>query len=191
MSKISVKKTDLLADVEAKILATGRYLNLIQRGRWEYIERNNCTGIVIIIAVTNDHKLILIEQYRIPVAKNVIEFPAGLVNDQNLKKKESLATAAKRELLEETGYRAQKMRKIISGPISSGSSADIVTIFKAENIHKRGAGGGDSSESIKVYEILLSEVEAWLMEKQRTGCLVDPKIYAGLYFLEKYNTATF
>ena len=188
---MSKEVTDSGSEIKPIILVKGRYLKLIQWGRWEYIERSNCTGIVIILAVTDDQKVILIEQYRIPVAKNVIEFPAGLVNDQNFRKKESLLTAAKRELLEETGYRAQKMKKVMSGPISGGSSADIVTIFKAETLRKVNDGGGDSEEAITVHEISLAKVEDWLSKKQKAGCLVDPKIYAGLYFLGKYNGKDF
>ena len=61
-----------------------------------------------------------------PVAKNVIEFPAGLVNDLNLKKKEAILNAARR-LWEETGYRARRIVKV-DGPSSGGSSSDIITI---------------------------------------------------------------
>ena len=173
------------------ILKQGNFMRFLRQGRWEYVERRNCTGIVIILAMTNDNKLILIEQLRIPVAKRVIEFPAGLVNDCNLKRKESLATAAQRELLEETGYRAQQMSKIMSGPTSAGSSADIVTILKADGIRKIHEGGGDHTEDITVHEVPLAEIEAWLTLKQKHGYLVDPKIYAGLYFLKKYNGKDF
>ena len=166
-------------------------MRFLRQGRWEYVERHNCTGIVIVVAVNKDGKLILIEQLRIPVAKKVIEFPAGLVNDRKLKTKESLITAAKRELLEETGYIADRMFKIMSGPISAGSSADIVTILKAEGIRKVDHGGGDHTEDITVHEVPLAKIEAWLILKQKRGYLVDPKIYAGLYFLKKYNGKDF
>lgn len=60
------------------ILHEGDFLRLIREGEWEYIERNNCRGIVIILAMTDDERVILVEQYRQPVHKRVIEFPAGL-----------------------------------------------------------------------------------------------------------------
>ena len=102
------------------ILHEGDFLRLIREGQWEYIERNNCRGIVIILAMTDDEKVILVEQYRQPVHKKVIEFPAGLICDDPKHKNESMRTAAKRELLEETGYKAGRIVKLLTGPVSSG-----------------------------------------------------------------------
>ena len=91
-----------------KVLYEGRFLRFARKGDWEYVQRNNCSAIVIIVAVTEDDHVVFVEQYRPPVDKIVIEFPAGLVNDFGKKKKESNYCAAKRELLEETGYQAKK-----------------------------------------------------------------------------------
>ena len=60
-----------------KIIHEGRYLRLIHHDGWEYFERCNCTGIVIIVAKTSASKVILVEQFRLPVGRKVIEFPAG------------------------------------------------------------------------------------------------------------------
>ena len=169
------------------VLQEGRFLRLVCKNGWEYVERSNCSGIVIIIAMTNDKKVILTEQYRVPVGKRVVEFPAGLVNDHNKKEKESLTTAAKRELLEETGYRAKRWVRLTHGPSASGSSADNITLFLAQGLRKVAAGGGDETEAITLHEISLSKVPVWLREKQKKSVLVDPKVYAGLYFLQKYN----
>lgn len=163
----------------------GRFIRLYRHGGWEYTQRANCTGIVVIIAMTEDKNVLLIKQYRPPVKKFCIEFPAGLVNDRGLKTKESMASAAKRELLEETGYKAHKMTKILIGPSSPGSSADLMTMFLAEGLTKSGTGGGDHTEDIQVYEVPLRSVEDWLRQMEKKGCLVDPKVYSGLYFLSK------
>jgi len=80
-------------NAKKEIIYKGKFLSYIDKGGWEYIERNNCDGIVIILAMTDDNKVIFIEQYRPPVAKSVIEFPAGLVNDSMVsgaKRKETL-----------------------------------------------------------------------------------------------------
>ena len=169
------------------VLKQGRYIRLLQKGGWEYVQRCNCTGIVIILAMTDDQKVILTQQHRVPVRKDVIEFPAGLVNDGGSPKKETALTAAKRELLEETGYLAKKIVKVIEGPAGSGLSSDILTIVRAYGLKKVGKGGGDATENIKVCEVPLPRVEKWLIQMQRQGKLVDPKIYAGLYFLNNYN----
>ena len=147
------------------------------------MQRNNCTGIVLIVALNPEGRLILNEQYRVPVGKAVIEFPAGLVNDEG--QSETPAEAARRELLEETGYQASKMVELIHGPVSSGSSSDMIFIYQAMGLKKRGRGGGDSNESIKVHEVALDQVPRWLKKMQAAGRLVDPKVYAGIYLLEK------
>ena len=170
-----------------KVVHEGEFLRFIRKGRWEYVERNNCSAIVIIAALTEDNHVVFVEQYRPPVDKMVIEFPAGLVNDRKGKKKESNLSAAKRELLEEAGYKALKWTEILEGPVSSGSSADLVTLFLASDAQKVSEGGGDETESIVVHLVPLSNVDQWLLKMQDKGCLVEPKIYTGLYFLKTYN----
>ena len=164
-------------------LIEGKFLRFIKKDRWEYVERTNCTGIVIVLALTKEGNLIFTEQYRPPVGKNVIEFPAGLVNDLDAPKKETLISAAKRELFEETGYKVEKLKKILCGPVSGGLTSDLVYVFKAIGLKKVGAGGGDHFESITVHEIPFKKVHRWLNQQQKAGKLVDPKVYAELYFL--------
>jgi len=175
--------------VKQEIIYEGKFLRFLRKGGWEYVQRNNCSAIVIIVALTEVGHVIFVEQYRLPVDKMVIEFPAGLVNDSRHKRKESNLSAAKRELLEETGYQAKKLVKILEGPTSSGTSADMVTMYLAHNVRKIAEGGGDSSETINVHSIPIADVDQWLMKMKRKGCLVEPKIYAGLYFLKTYNGA--
>jgi len=165
------------------ILKEGKYIRLLRQGEWEFVQRSNCTGVVIILALTEDNKVIFAEQYRRPVRKNVIEFPAGLVNDHGLKHNESIMTAAKRELFEETGYRAQRIVKILQGPVSSGLTSDQVTMVRAFGLKKIGRGGGDETEGITIHEVPLKSASKWLNQIQKKGRLVDPKVYAGLYFL--------
>ncbi len=66
---------------EVKVLAKGRHLQLVSRDGWEFAERPNVTGIVIIVAVTPEDNVILVEQNRPPVGGRVIELPAGLAGD--------------------------------------------------------------------------------------------------------------
>jgi ADP-ribose pyrophosphatase len=63
------------------ILHKGKYLNLVCDDNWEYVKRTNCSGIVVIVPKTKDGKVIFVEQFRRPVESQVIEWPAGLVND--------------------------------------------------------------------------------------------------------------
>jgi ADP-ribose pyrophosphatase len=166
------------------ILKEGKFIRFCRQGSWEFVGRNNCSGIVIILVKTKDNKVLFTEQYRIPVKSSVIEFPAGLINDRQGYSRESIFTAAKRELLEETGYRAKRMEKVIDGPVSGGFSSDRITVVRAYDVVKESEGGGDETEAITVHAVDIKKVDQWLKQKSRQGCLVDPKVYAGLYFLK-------
>ncbi|MFA7255175.1 MAG: NUDIX hydrolase [Candidatus Omnitrophota bacterium] len=166
------------------ILHKGKYLHLISEDNWEYVKRTNCSGIVVIVPMTKEGKVIFVEQFRRPVEAQVIEWPAGLVNDQMLHDPETMEAAARRELFEETGYEAEHLSFLVEGPVSSGLSSETIAFFQALDVVKKGPGGGDASESIRVHEIPLKEADIWLYEMEKKGFLVDPKVYVGLYFLK-------
>lgn len=174
-----------LAPRELETLGAGKFLQLVRDGRWEFVRRTNTTGVVAIIPVTDDGKIVLVEQFRAAVRMNVIELPAGLAGDIPGEEHEALAIAAERELVEETGYEARTMRLVANGPPSAGMSDEVVAIYLATGLKKVHAGGGDATENIVVHEILLSEVVAWLDAAVARGQLIDPKVYAGLYFAER------
>lgn len=160
----------------------GRFIRVKKHGNWEYVERCKSSGIIAILPITDQQELILVEQFRIPVNKRVIEIPAGLAGDIEGEEDEALATAAKRELLEETGYEAQEMEYLTDGPPSAGLSTEMVTFFRARGLKKVANGGGDGSENIQVHAVPLTQLESWIENKRKEGCLVDYKIYAALYF---------
>src|SRR3982750_1497292 len=89
---------------ETETLCNGQWLRLKRRGRWEFAERVNAGGGVIIVAVTPEDRLLLVEQYRAAIDSKTIEMPAGLVGDLAHAADEHAVEAAKRELLEGTGY---------------------------------------------------------------------------------------
>jgi ADP-ribose pyrophosphatase len=62
-----------------------------------------------------------------------------------------------------------------------------VTLFVARGLRRVHAGGGTEHEDIHVHEVPLAEVPAWLQQKAAEGMLIDPKVYAGLYFAEHDN----
>lgn len=166
------------------ILHKGKYLNLISEDNWEYVKRTHCSGIVVIVPMTPSGKVIFVEQFRRPVEAQVIEWPAGLVNDKMSHDPETMEAAARRELLEETGYHAEHLSLLVGGPVSSGLSSEIISFYEALDVVKVASGGGDATESIKVHEIPIKEADIWLYEMGKKGFLVDPKVYVGLYFLK-------
>lgn len=164
-------------------LHTGRFLALVKEGDWEYAERKHATGVAVIVAVTDDRKLLLVEQYRVPVHARTIELPAGLIGDEPGSHGEAQTQAARRELIEETGYDAGHVEVLTLGPSSSGLTSEVVTLFRATRLHQVGMGGGVVGENIVVHEVALSEIHEWLEAKAQAGLLIDPKVYAGLYFI--------
>lgn len=160
----------------------GRYLRVKVCGSWEYAERPNSPAGIAIIAVTPEGNLLLTEQYRVPMGKNVIELPAGLAGDDHYSG-EAFVEAAKRELREETGYEAVHWEQLAGGPPSAGLSNEQIIFFRGIELKKTGLGGGHGSEKIVVHEVPVGEVPGWLKLKEKEGLSVDPKIYAGLYFL--------
>ncbi len=172
-------------NTEPTTLYDGKYIRLVKQGKWEYATRKGVSGIVAIVAVTDDHKLVLVEQFRAPVGKRVIELPAGLAGDVAGQEQEELASAARRELLEETGYEAAEMTYLAAGAASAGLSDEIITLFRATGLRKTGKGEGDGSEEITLHEVPVAGVRSWLQDKVRQGLLVDLKVYSGLYFLSE------
>jgi ADP-ribose pyrophosphatase len=164
-----------------EVLAAGKYLQLVKRGHWEYADRHTCTGAVAIVAIADDRRLLLVEQFRVPLQQNVIELPAGLVGDVPGGEHEEMAEAARRELVEETGYEARHMRWLTRGPSSAGLTSEVVDFFLATGLARVGAGGGDHHEDIVVHEVPLDEVRPWLKRIVDEGKLIDPKVYAGLF----------
>ena len=170
---------------ENTCLHKGEHLQLNARGRWEYASRTVATGAVGIVALTPDRRVIFVEQFRIPVAKRVIEIPAGLVGDHPEVAGEPMLAAAKRELMEETGYKSNNWTLLLEGYSSPGLTDEAVTLFLARDARKTGPGGGDGSESIVVHEVPLAEVDAWLADRIARGEGADLKLIAALYLANR------
>ena len=117
----------------------------------------------------------------------MIEFPAGLANDTDEFKHESLEEAARRELIEETGYAASNLELIVRTPGSSSIATDMLSVYFATGLAKIGPGGGDASENITVHEVPLKEIHEWLEGQKTQGKYVDLKVYSGLYYLQNHT----
>jgi len=153
---------------------------------WEAVERVNCNGIVVVIPVTETREFVFIRQFRPVLDGYVIEFPAGL-NDR----KESLVEVAKRELIEETGMFSDEVIFLAEGPVSSGLSTEILTVFLAKNVKEasdevKKKYPPDESENIEVIKISVDKAIDKLNEFRKEGNFLDLKIYGFLELAKRY-----
>lgn len=163
-------------------LYNGRWLRLKKRGSWEYAERTNPIGAAVIVAITPTDKLLLVEQFRMPIQARTIEFPAGLIGDDGTHEAPELAAA--RELEEETGWRAGQMQFVQGGPTSAGMSTETMQFYRAAQLQKMSAGGGVAGEDIILHEVPLAQAARFIAARAAAGFCIDPKVYAGLFFTQ-------
>ena len=132
----------------------------------------------MVVALTADDRIVLVEEFRPAVDAYVVCLPAGLVGDEVPEEGES---AARRELLEETGWEAGALELLGRGPGSAGQSSEIVAFYAARGVRRTGEQGEREREEIRVHVVPLAELVPWAREKEAGGILVDPKVWAGLF----------
>ena len=163
----------------------GKYQRMVVRGTWEYAERTHAGGAAaLILAVTPDDRVLLVDQFRVPLQTRVIEFPAGLVGDEHAG--ESIEASAIRELEEETGWTADHAQLLVTCPTSPGGSTEQISIVLATGLRRIGDGGGVDDEDIVVCAVPRHDVPAWLMQQQAAGKLLDCKLWSGLWLLDHH-----
>lgn len=150
---------------------------------WEAIERVNIGGIVVMVAVTPANTVLLERQFRPPLGRDVLELPAGLVDPG-----ESMEAAARRELIEETGWSARELSFLVEGPMSTGASTEIIRTYLCTGLEHVGKAGGDDNEIIEVIEVPIQSVHEYLVNAQAGGVLVDLKVF-GLVELARRTLA--
>ena len=164
-------------------LYEGKWLRLVRIGHWESCERTHGQGMaVIVIAVTPADEVLFVEQFRVPLGARTIEMPAGLVGDDHAQ--DNLEDAARRELIEETGWSPGKVEVLLVGPTSSGMSNERIAFVRARELTRVGDGGGVDNEDITVHTVPRSDAQAWLMRKYAEGFELDLKLWAGLWMIE-------
>jgi ADP-ribose pyrophosphatase len=157
---------------------------------WVYAHRPNVCGVVAIVPILHNpygDEIIFIETKRPPiyaenVAETCIEFPAGLVGDEI--KDESIEDAIKKELLEETGYMADKVEILAKNVTSSGGCvSEVLTIARADIKKDIQAQKplDDGGIIIKLYKIPVKDIREWLKNQETQGKAVSSFLYTGLY----------
>ena len=149
---------------------------------WECVEIKNVKGIVMIFALTEEKEVVLVKQFRFPIEKDIVELPAGLLD----KPGESPEEAARRELLEETGYKAEKLIFIGRGYFNPGITNNEIIFFLAPDITFVGFDGisSDDSEEIEVIKVPLEKLVNFCLNKHK-NFVIDLKILNTLKILEE------
>ena len=141
-------------------------------GTREYLRH---PGAVMIIPLLSDGRVVLERQFRYPLRRTAIEFPAGKIDAG-----ESPLQCGQRELLEETGYRAAKWSYLGGLHNAIAYSDEKIEMFLAEQLVHQGAAL-DAGETLEVF----SEPWQQLLQWVREGTVTDVKTMVGVMWLEK------
>lgn len=145
------------------------------RAPWAVLRRDQCempSGHIVpeyyvleypnwvnIVALTNENKVILVKQYRHGAGKEFLEIPGGVIDEG-----EDALTAAKREMLEETGYAFESMEKLVDLYPNPATSTNITTTFLAKGGVKVKEQALDDQEEIEVLLFSIEEVKQLLKD---------------------------
>jgi ADP-ribose pyrophosphatase len=152
--------------IDTVLTADGR------RSTREIIEHSDCIGVV---AVDGDNNVLLVNQYRTPLAKNLLEIPAGGVD-----KGEDSATAVIREMQEETGFKPGKVVRLCGFYLSPGFCNEYLHLYLATDLTPSPLKAEDTA-GIEVERVPVAQIP----ELIASGRVQDAKSIAGLlYFLE-------
>jgi ADP-ribose pyrophosphatase len=157
----------------------GKYISVLKQGRWEYVSRTGSVNAVVILA-EHEGKVILVEQYRVPVGARCLELPAGLVGDED--PNATVDETAVKELEEETGFTADRVEHLGQFHSSPGMVAESFTLVRAHGVRKVGEGGGTDEEDITVHLVAREDIPAFIRKRREEGAAVDVKLLLFLDF---------
>jgi len=163
------------SDAPEQVVWQGKYITTKKRGRWEYVGRARNIRAAVIAAVEDGHVL-LVEQFRVPLGRNCLELPAGLIGDGDGEEGEDTLTAAGRELEEETGYRAASLTDVGTFYSSPGMVSECFTMVRASGLTKVSEGGGVEGENIIVHRVPLAGLSEFIDSKRAADVAVDVRL---------------
>ena len=153
----------------------GRYIAAVRDGQWEYVRRARGIRAVVIVAETDNGEVLLVEQMRVPVGKRCLELPAGLIGDDD-GEGDTVELAARREIEEETGYRATAIVPLGDYYSSPGMVSEGFSLVRATGLTRVGEGGGVAGEDIVVHRVPRGEIASFVEAQRQRGLGIDVKL---------------
>ncbi len=144
---------------------------------WEAVGRVNSKEVVVMVPITADKEVVLIRQFRPALDSYVIECPAGQVEEG-----EETMAAARRELIEETGYDSENLTLFSDGVMSTGINMEqwrIILAPDAKLVSEETLNDypSDENEDIEVVRVPLEDVYTSLESYRNNGDQVDLRIF--------------
>ena len=161
------------ADAPETVEWAGQWIVAKRRGRWEYASRARGIRAAVILAL-DAGDVILVEQFRVPIGRICLELPAGLIGDED--EGEDDLVSARRELEEETGYRAAHWENLGEFYSSPGMVQESFTLVKATGLTRVHDGGGTEHEDIVVHRVPLAHIAEAIAEHRAKGHGIDVKL---------------
>ncbi len=137
-------------------------------------------GAAVIVPLADSETVVLAWQYRYPLGRHLLEFPAGKLNSG-----EDPRRAAARELLEETGYRARRWSHILTAETSPGFCDERAFIYLARDLEYEGHPG-EEGEFVAAEKTPISRA----MQMLSDGEITDAKTIIGLLWLQNFPQKT-
>lgn len=130
-------------------------------------------GGAVVVPVLNDERIVLVKQFRYPFGKFLFELPAGKL-DFN----EDPLECAKRELIEETGYRTENFTKLGSICTTPGFCTEILHIYLAKDLTDGNHAREEGEYGMEVFYYPIEELKKMIM----SGEIIDAKTIAGIFY---------
>ncbi|UJF25703.1 NUDIX hydrolase [Planococcus sp. 107-1] len=154
--------------IQSERIYEGKIINLkvddviLPNGNQSKRELIEHPGAVALVAITEDHKIIMVEQFRKALERTIIEIPAG-----KIEKGEDPKYTAMRELEEETGYSADHLELIQSFSTSPGFADEVIHLYSATGLKKSTSGAVlDDDEFVELLEVTIEEAEQLMKENR-------------------------
>lgn len=169
--------------LDDRLMYEGDYLKLhratvqLPNGATSYREYLKHPGAVMITPLFENGDVLLERQYRYPMRKVFIEFPAGKKDAG-----EAPLETAKRELLEETGYRAERYTHVTDIHNALAYCDEVIHFYLAEGLIQAGEQQLDDNEFVQVLRVPLSQLMTWI----KNGWVSDVKTQLGAFWLQDY-----